>query len=84
MANTTYLTKISGVLNITQTTGRGNYYAATAVANGKYKANSAGDTIYISVGGDEYQVKLTDLRVNSQTPANLGVAFVLLNSIFGT
>lgn len=78
------LVKVSGVLSITQTAGLGKYYSATAVANAKFNSNNAGDTVYLQIGGDNYEIALTDLRVNSQTPATMSTALVLLNSLFGS
>lgn len=80
----TSLVKVSGVLSITETAGYGRYYAATAVANAKFNPNSAGDGILLTIGDDNYSIKLTDLRVNSQTPATMSTALVLLNSLFGS
>lgn len=79
-----FLTKVSGVAIITQTAGAGKYYAATALANGKFSPNAAGDGVNITIGGDSYQIALTDLSVNSQTPATMSTALVLLNSFFGS
>lgn len=84
MANPIYLAKVSGVLSITQTTGYARYYAATAVANAKFNPNSAGDGVLIQIAGDNFQISLDDLRVNSQAPSTLSTALVLLNSIFGS
>lgn len=84
MANPTYLTKVSGVLNITQTTGQGRYYAPTAVANAKWNPNGDLTQINLTIDGDSYYIKLEDLRVNGQTPSTMSTALVLLNSIFGS
>jgi len=78
------LAKISGVLSVTQTTGRPKYYAATAVANAKWNPNADGDGINLTISGDSYSIPLTDLRVNGQTPSTLTTALTLLNSIFGS
>lgn len=78
------LTKVSGVLIITQTAGAGKYYAPTAVAQGKFAPNAAGNGYLITVGGDNYSISLTDLVVGTTSPANIGSGLVLLNSIFGT
>lgn len=78
------LTKVSGVLIITDTAGSGRYYGATAVANAKFNPNTEGTIVFITIAGDSYNVPLADLRVNSQTPATMSTALVLLNSIFGT
>lgn len=80
----TSLSKVSGVLNITQTSGQGRYYAATAVAGAKFNPNSAGDGVVVQILGDTFEIALTDLVVNSQTPATMSTALVLLNSIFGS
>ena len=78
------LTKVSGVLIITQTTGAGKYYAPTAVAEGKFAPNPAGTGVLITVGGDNYSISLTDLVVGTSSPSTISSALVLLNSIFGT
>ena len=78
------LAKVSGVLSITQTAGYPRYYAATAVGNAKFSPNSSGDGVNITIAGDSFCIPLTELTVNSQSPANMGVALVLLNSIFGS
>lgn len=78
------LLKISGVLSITQTAGRPNYYSSTLVSGAKFNSNSAGDGVVIWIGGDCYTISLTDLRVNSQAPATISTALTLLNSIFGS
>lgn len=78
------MVKVSGVLIITQTTGDGKYYASTAVAGAKFCPTSDGNGVNIKVGGDEYTISLTDLRVNGQAPATLSTALTLLNSIFGS
>lgn len=76
--------KVSGVLSITQTSGYPKYYAATAIANAKFSPNSAGDGVLIIVGGDPYEIKATNIKVNSTTATTIGDALTLLNSIFGT
>lgn len=78
------LVKVSGVLSITQTAGAGKYYSSTAVAEAKFCPNNTNDGVNITIGGDNYSISLTDLRVNSQTPATMSTALVLLNSIFGS
>ena len=80
----TNLVKVSGVLSITQTTGLGKYYAATAVANAKFSPTNDSLGVNITIGGDAYTIALTDLSVNSQVPATMTTALVLLNAIFGT
>lgn len=84
MANPVNLTKVSGMLIITQTTGAGSYYGATDISSAQFNPNGAGDTIYLQIGKDFYQIKLTDLRVNGQAPTTMSTALVLLNSILGT
>lgn len=77
----TFLTKVSGVSQITQTTGfPKSYFGGT----GKYQSNADGTGVVIQIGGDTFQISLTDLRVNGQTPATLSTALVLLNSFFGS
>ncbi len=84
MANPIYLTKVSGVLNITQTTGQGRYYGATAIANSKWNPNGDLTQINLTIDGDSYYIKLEDLRVNGQAPSTMSTALVLLNSILGS
>lgn len=83
MALTTF-TKISGCLIITQTTGLPRYYAATALANGKFSPSSDGLYVNIAVGNDNYQLAFGDIKVTSTTATTLTDALALLNSIFGT
>lgn len=78
------LLKVSGVLSITQTEGYGKYYGATAIAEAKYTPNSDATAVNLTIGGDNYFINLTDLRVNSQAPTTMSTALVLLNSILGT
>ncbi len=79
-----YLRKTSGVLSITQTTGYAKYYGATQISSVKFNALPDGGGVLIYIGGDSYSIATSDLRVNDQQPANITVALVLLNSIFGT
>lgn len=76
--------KISGVLIITQTAGKGKYYASTAITGAKFSTNTAGDGVNITIAGDDYAISLTDLTVNGQIPATMTTALVLLNSLFST
>jgi len=83
MALTTF-TKVSGCLIITQTAGLPRYYAATALANGKFKPSTDGTSVYITVGNDDYVLAYTDIKVTATTATTLTDALALLNSIFGT
>lgn len=78
------LSKVSGMLIITQTTGKGKYYGATDISSAQYNPNGSGDAIYLQIGKDFYQIKLTELSVNGQIPATMSTALVLLNSILGS
>lgn len=84
MANPVYLSKVSGMLIITQTTGSSSYYGATDITSAQFNPNGSGDAIYLQIGKDFYQIKLTDLRVNGQAPSTMSTALVLLNSLFGS
>lgn len=80
----TNITKVSGVVIITEQTGKGKYYASALATRTQFSANPAGDGFTISIGADNYQILRTDLQVNGQTPATMTTALVLLNSVFGT
>lgn len=82
MALTTF-TKVSGVLIVTQTAGRPKYYAATALANGKFSPSSDGLDVNITVGNDNFQIPFGDVQVTSTRATTLSQALTLLNSIFG-
>ena len=73
--------KTSGVVRITQTTGYPRSYFGLT---GTYNPNPNGTGVNIQIGGDSYQIALSDLQVNGQTPVNMTTALTLLNSIFGT
>lgn len=83
MSLTTF-TKVSGCLIITQTAGLPKYYAATALANGKFNPSNDGLSVYITVGGDNYLLAYGDIKVTATTATSLSSALTLLNSIFGT
>ena len=81
MANIWYITKISGVVRISMDSGLVQSFVNQPVS---YRANANQDGVDIQIGVKNFQIPVTDLRVNGQTPANITVALVLLNSIFGT
>lgn len=83
MALTTF-TKVSGVLIVTQTAGLPKYYAATALANGKFSPSSNGLNVNITVGNDDYQIPFGDIKVTSTRATTLTDALTMLNSIFGS
>lgn len=78
---TTALTKISGVLIITQTVGFPKYYGTTSRTQAKFNPDNSGNNIYLTIGGDSYFIALTELQVSGQTPTTLTTALVLLNDI---
>lgn len=82
------ITKVSGVLFITQT-GNANpksYFGC----NGKYQVSDDSTTILINITDasgtsvDQYTVAFGSLTVGTSTAPNIGTAKVLLNAIFGT
>lgn len=75
------ITKISGVVIITQTTGKPKSYFGV---RGSYIPSSDGLSVNVLIGQDSLLIALTDLQVNGQSPVNMGTALTLLNSIFGT
>lgn len=78
------LSKVSGVLIITQTAGAGKYYAATAITSAKFNPNNTANGVNITIGGDNYSIPLTDLTVNGQVPTTMTTALVLLTSLFSS
>lgn len=80
----TILTKVSAMLIVTQTTGLGKYYGATAIASAKFSPSSDGLYVNLYIGGDSFQIAYGDLQVTSTRATTLSSALVLLNSIIGT
>ncbi len=83
MALTT-LNKVSGVLIITQTTGYGKYYGATAIAGAKFAPTNDGLSVNLFIGDDNFQIPYGDVQVSASRATSLSNALVLLNSIIGT
>ncbi len=83
MALTTFTT-VSGMLVITQTTGFPAYYAATAKAEAKFKPSNDGAYVYVTIGGDVYQIPYADVKVTNTRATTLTDALTLLNSILGS
>ena len=50
---------------------------------GSFSPNPSNDGFNIAIGIDNFAVKLTDLRVNSQAPSTMSEGSTLLRSIFG-
>lgn len=78
------LSKVSGMLIITQTTGLPKYYGATAIASAKFSPSSNGLYINLEIGNDNFQIAYGDVKVTSTTATTLSSALTLLNSIIGT
>ena len=80
------ISKVSGIIFYTDGTNQPKgYFGAT----GSYVVwdDLTGVVITIRSGvnvPNTYSIALSDLQVNGQTPANITVAKVLLNSVFGT
>lgn len=83
MALTT-LNKVSGVLIITQTTGYGKYYGATAIASAKFAPTNDGLYVNLNIGSDNFQIAYGDVQVGATRATTLSTALVLLNSVIGT
>ena len=83
MSLTTF-TKVSGVLIVTQTAGLPKYYAATALANGKFNPSSDGLYVNITVGNDNFEIPFGDVQVTATRATTLTDALTMLNSIFGS
>ena len=83
MALTT-LTKISGMLIVTQTAGLPKYYGATAISDAKFAPTNDGLNVNIVIGNDNFIVPFGDVKVTSTRAVTLTDALTLLNSILGT
>lgn len=82
----TNISKVSNVLFVTDGT---NQPRAFFNSSGSYEVNDAADGVRISIyfgqnQRQEYAITLANLQVNGQTPANITVAKVLLNAVFGS
>lgn len=77
----TNLTKISGVIFITEGTSQPKSYFGQS---GKYIVWDSLTGVRINIGEDFYDIALTNLQINGSTPPNITTAKVLLNAIFGT
>ena len=80
---TTNFSKISGVIRVIpsgSTNPTKSYYNHAY----SYQQTPDGAGFYIYLGSDVYQVALTDLQVNGQSPTSMTEASVLLNSLIGT
>jgi hypothetical protein len=77
----TNISKTSGVIFVTEGTQEPKCYF---VAKGKYVPNTDLLGFQITIGLDTYNVSLSELRVNGQTPSTFTTAKTLLNAVFGT
>jgi len=75
------ITKQSGVIAFTQDSNQPKYYFGE---RGSFTVLGDNETIQIQIGGTNYQIVYTNLKVNGQIPATITTAKTLLNSIFGT
>jgi len=73
--------KVSGVITVTQTAG---YPKSFFGLTGTYMVNATGDGYNIQIGGTPFNVLLTDLKINGQSPVSIANGLSLLNSLFGT
>lgn len=82
----TNISKVSGVIFVTDGTNQPKSYFG---ANGSYTVwdDLLGVRITIRSGinnPDTYNLALSDITVNGQTPANITTLKVLLNAVFGS
>lgn len=83
----TNISKISGVIFVTETGKNPKSYFGQ---QGKYTVWDDNTGVRVDIGGvlpsegDVYNIALSDLQVNGQTPNNITEAKVLLNAIFST
>lgn len=77
-------TKISGVIRVTDTVSNTvpkSYFGAV----GKFEPTPDNLGVNIQINyQNSFTVKLTDLKVNGQTPSTISEAMTLLNSLFGS
>ncbi len=74
-------TKISGVIRVAQDGGAPKSYFTPSRS---VEPSPSGTEVTVYLGGASFTVKLTDLRVNGQTPVNMNDAISLLNAILAT
>jgi len=75
----TNITSISGVISVSMDGGIARSYFGE---KGKYTFMANQTTLQVYIGGDSYNIELSDLQVNGQAPASLAEALVLLNAVF--
>lgn len=73
-------TKQSGVVSITSGGISKSYFGSV----GKFSPNGSNDGFSVTIGNDNYQISLADLRVNGQAGETMSSAAVLLTAILGT
>ena len=74
--------KVSGVILVSSGgTNQRNYSGSPKCT---FNQTSDGLGMLITIDKDSYQVSLTDLQVNGQTPTTISTATVLLNSLFSS
>lgn len=74
-------TKTSGIVQVRTVGSVPKLYISP---RGTAQPNGAGTGVNIIINGDPYDIALTDLQVNGQTPSTMTTAMTLLASIFGT
>lgn len=74
-------TKTSGIIQVRTVGNPPKIYISP---RGTAEPNAAGTGVNIMINGDPYNIAISDLQVNGQTPSTITTAMTLLASIFGT
>lgn len=78
----TNFSKVSGCYLVSSAgVNQKNYFGSP---RGTFTPNGDSTGMVITIGSDTFQVALTDLSVNGQTPTTISTATVLLNSLFSS